>query len=360
MAGRIRTIKPEILEDEVAAGLSDAAWRMWVSSWTLADDHGNLRAGERYLAANVWQDTTRDAATPLGELVSKGRYRAYAVNGQRYVHIAGFAKHQRVDNAGKPRVPGPDEDDGTWFQTDSGNFAAENAMPIIDSQTNISRGSRDTRARIPAAGPPTSDLRPPTNEPEPRASARSTGDAEGETRAEREGVTPIQSVTIGQQAAECYEGAARAALGAYALPTGRWAVNDVVAATNGHTPPGLSWPELAIRIRFSVGAYIDDTRENPKREAGFHPRKWLDWLNGDPDRSATLKRAPPAPKIAPSAPVHAPSVARARLAPPPMTAEERVRAGEAALEALKSVGGHERSSPTPRTTSPPGKDAADA
>ena len=61
MAGRIRTIKPELLEDEVASSLSDSAWRLFVSSWLLADDHGNFRAGRRYLAASVWQDTTKDA-----------------------------------------------------------------------------------------------------------------------------------------------------------------------------------------------------------------------------------------------------------------------------------------------------------
>jgi len=114
MAGRIRSIKPEVLDDEVAAGLTDAAWRMWVSSWVLADDHGNLRAAAKYLAANVWQDTSRDAETPLAELIRKGRFQPYAVNGQRYVHVHAWHKHQRVDNASNPRVPTPDKDDGTW------------------------------------------------------------------------------------------------------------------------------------------------------------------------------------------------------------------------------------------------------
>ena len=54
MAGRIRSIKPELLEDEKAAALSDAAWRLFVSSWLLADDYGCFRAGPRYLAALVW------------------------------------------------------------------------------------------------------------------------------------------------------------------------------------------------------------------------------------------------------------------------------------------------------------------
>ena len=116
MAGRIRSIKPELLEDEIAVSLSDAAWRLWVSMWVLADDHGDLRAGDRYLAAQVWQDTSHDASAPLLELIRTGLVLPYSVEGQRYVRIAGWSKHQRVDNAGKPRVPTPEDDDGTWIQ----------------------------------------------------------------------------------------------------------------------------------------------------------------------------------------------------------------------------------------------------
>lgn len=123
MSGRIRSIKPEILDDEVVAELTDAAWRLWVSTWVLADDFGNLRAGLKYLAAEVWKDTSRDVSSPLQELVDKGFLVTYAVRGQRYAHINGWEKHQRIDNAGKARVPGPDEDDGTWNQQLGGLFA---------------------------------------------------------------------------------------------------------------------------------------------------------------------------------------------------------------------------------------------
>lgn len=125
MSRRIRSIKPEIAEDEVAIGLSDAAWRMWVTAWVLADDAGNVRAGVRYLAASVWQDTTRDARTPLLELLEKGRFEPYSVAGQHYAHIHAWDRHQRIDNAAKAHVPGQCDDDGTWFQELSGIFAAK-------------------------------------------------------------------------------------------------------------------------------------------------------------------------------------------------------------------------------------------
>ena len=55
MSGRIRTIKPELLDDAVTAGLSDMAFRLFVSSIVLADDYGRLRA-------RVLQDGLRKSA----------------------------------------------------------------------------------------------------------------------------------------------------------------------------------------------------------------------------------------------------------------------------------------------------------
>lgn len=138
MAGRIRNIKPEVLEDELASSLSDTAWRLWVSSWVLADDFGNFRASPKYLAAHVWQDSSRikDAANALNELATKHikvcqeslesdqrpLIAVYVVNGQQYAHIKGFGKHQRQDNRStKRRLPkSPFED----IQEVASNLAA--------------------------------------------------------------------------------------------------------------------------------------------------------------------------------------------------------------------------------------------
>jgi len=145
MAGRIRSIKPEILEDAVASSMSDAAWRLWVSSWVLADDHGDLRADARYLGAHVWQDTSKDTDGPLGELVDMGRFLPYAVRGQRYVRVANWAKHQRVDNAGEPRVPTLDQDDGTWNQSLTDRIAESRGqlpLPTAESRDMPLAGAR--------------------------------------------------------------------------------------------------------------------------------------------------------------------------------------------------------------------------
>lgn len=144
MAGRIRTIKPELLEDERTAGLSNHGFRLFVGMLLLADDYGNLRAHPGQLHGSVFWAigaTSSETAAALAELHTKELVELYTQRGQTYGHIAGWDKHQRVDKPGKPRCPKPSDD-------------------------GVVREIRETLARLPHL---TSDLRPPnpTSDPDP-------------------------------------------------------------------------------------------------------------------------------------------------------------------------------------------------
>lgn len=143
MPGRIRSIKPEILEDERTARLSDTAWRMFVSLWLLADDHGALRAEPDYLAGQVLWGTGAGAPavlSALAELGAAGLVLRYQVRAQNYVQIKNWLKHQRVDHPSKPRVPRHDD---------------PTAIPVLGDPREASRDSLSTLA---------TDLRSPTTD----------------------------------------------------------------------------------------------------------------------------------------------------------------------------------------------------
>jgi hypothetical protein len=108
MAGRIRTVKPEFFEDSATATLSSDAAITFIAMWTLADDHGNLRASDEWLKAYVFHSRkpTITYEAIRAELAKK-LVAFYDVEGQTYAHIRGWSKHQRIDNAGEPRVPLP-------------------------------------------------------------------------------------------------------------------------------------------------------------------------------------------------------------------------------------------------------------
>lgn len=113
---RIRTLKPEMLEDEKVAALPDRPWRAFVSCILLADDHGNLRGDTRWLTGQAfWAADPSPVTTEAAvlELARRGFLRPYSVRGQRYLAIVGWSRHQKVNKPGGPRVPRPTEDDGS-------------------------------------------------------------------------------------------------------------------------------------------------------------------------------------------------------------------------------------------------------
>jgi uncharacterized phage protein (TIGR02220 family) len=139
---RIRTLKPEILEDERTATLSDQGFRLFVAVILLADDFGNVRADARWLEGQIWwarRESPRVAAI-LGEIVDAELVSLYVVRGQAYCHINGWEKHQRIDNAGKPRVPPIDEAD----PDDSPRLAEVRGEMRLDPDHDPDQGSPTT------------------------------------------------------------------------------------------------------------------------------------------------------------------------------------------------------------------------
>jgi hypothetical protein len=119
MSGRIRTVKPEWLEDELMAQASDAAARLSVGLILLADDYGRGRASLAFLASSVWgqamerndgadaPEVLRKASGALRELVEMRFVTLYEVDRQRYFAVRNWDKHQKVSHKGLPRVPEP-------------------------------------------------------------------------------------------------------------------------------------------------------------------------------------------------------------------------------------------------------------
>lgn len=131
MARRIRSIKPEILDDEKTALLSHLEYRLFVGSWIVADDYGNLRGDPDYLRGQiVWasRDSRETVAKALETLAKTGLLTPYSVRGQTYYHVTTWEKHQRIDKPGKRGMPGQDQSDS----------------PVITQASDDSRESRES------------------------------------------------------------------------------------------------------------------------------------------------------------------------------------------------------------------------
>lgn len=162
MTTRIRTIKPEWLEDEQLAEAGTLARLLSVGLIVLSDDHGRGRANEVVLAAKVFTyepDPVRCLREALASLSRIGFVQLYEVRGQRYYQIRNWAKHQRVDRPSKPRFPGPDEADGTPKppaptppdKTDSANHSRGLPVPLAPDR-DLDQGSGSGSGSGPRAG----------------------------------------------------------------------------------------------------------------------------------------------------------------------------------------------------------------
>lgn len=108
---RIRTVKPELLDDEKVSRLSHAAFRLFLGVILLADDHGNLRGALDFLQGRVFHSTSADVAAALAELIEAGLVRPYLVRQQAFLAVTGWAKHQKITRPSKAHIPGPNEGD---------------------------------------------------------------------------------------------------------------------------------------------------------------------------------------------------------------------------------------------------------
>lgn len=103
---RIRTIKPEWLDDETLVLASPEARVLSIALILLADDYGNGRANPVVLAGRVFPGKVPEVlANALAELVATRFAVLYVVGGQQYFAIRNWDKHQKVDKPGKPQVP---------------------------------------------------------------------------------------------------------------------------------------------------------------------------------------------------------------------------------------------------------------
>lgn len=109
---RIRTIKPEFPQSESMGRVSREARLLFVLLWTQCDDSGRARAASRLLASVLYpydEDAPSLIDTWLHELECEGCIVRYQVEGDTYLEVAKWLKHQKIDRPTKSKLPDPRE-----------------------------------------------------------------------------------------------------------------------------------------------------------------------------------------------------------------------------------------------------------
>lgn len=169
---RIRSVKPEWLDDELLALATADARVLSVALMLLADDYGNGRANATMLAGRVFPGKVLETLEKALEELATIRYvLLYEVDGQRYFSIRNWSKHQKVDKPGKPMVPGPGsqgaEKQAVYTRLDN---IRETPGKVIEEEENL-RASRGSRS-LPSPDPEEPD-QPDRLEPTPGSAGES-------------------------------------------------------------------------------------------------------------------------------------------------------------------------------------------
>lgn len=105
---RIRTIKPEFPQSESVGRLSRDARLLFILLWPICDDSGRTRAASRMLASLLFpydEDAPKLIEHWLGELERESMVRRYSVNGDTYLEICNWQKHQKIDKPSASKLP---------------------------------------------------------------------------------------------------------------------------------------------------------------------------------------------------------------------------------------------------------------
>lgn len=109
---RIRTIKPEFPQSESMGRVSRESRLCFMLLWTLADDSGRLRGNSRMLASLLYpydDDAGKLIDGWLSELSTEGCIVRYSADGDSYLQICNWLKHQKIDKPSASKIPPFDE-----------------------------------------------------------------------------------------------------------------------------------------------------------------------------------------------------------------------------------------------------------
>lgn len=172
MAGRIRSVKPELVQHELFATLSDGAARTYYGLLALVDDAGRCPAAPSYLAGQIFWAKPRALnviARQITELETAGWVRRYSVRGSVWLEIVGWLDiksptYQKIDKRQPARFPAPESCESSTQSTSGSTTPAAN---------DLDQDLDQDRERIPR--PPKAPPIPSRPEPETTAEERERG-----------------------------------------------------------------------------------------------------------------------------------------------------------------------------------------
>jgi len=155
---RIRTIKPEFPQSESIGRLTRDGRLCFILLWTLADDSGRLRGNSRMLASLLYpydDDAKQHMDGWIAELERQECVVRYQVDGETFIEICNWLKHQKIDKPSPSKIPSIPggfariREDSKKNAADQGSRTKDQGRDQGERATPAARASRLTQESLP-------------------------------------------------------------------------------------------------------------------------------------------------------------------------------------------------------------------
>lgn len=156
---RARNIKPSFFTNDILAEVPAIGRILFQGLWCVADREGRLEDRPKKLKAEILPYDDCDLENLLCQLAERGFIQRYQANGQRFIQVVNFTKHQNPHVKEAPStIPAPDEPGASPVQAseipERAGLIPDSGFRIPDSPIQQQAASLDqpeTREACPAA-----------------------------------------------------------------------------------------------------------------------------------------------------------------------------------------------------------------
>lgn len=152
---RARNIKPGFFTNDDLGELSPLARLGFIGLWGQADFNGNMKYKPKRLRVEVLPYDNVDFAELVGELQQAGFVEIYQVDGENYLHVVNFRKHQRPHK--NEVLRGTDIPQPVTGDDPNGTDPERNGIETEQERDENRSNPPDTGYRIPDSGSPQPD-----------------------------------------------------------------------------------------------------------------------------------------------------------------------------------------------------------
>lgn len=128
--GRTRSIRPGFFLNEKLAEVNPLGRLLFAGLWTIADRRGRLEDRPRRIKAELLPYDDCDIDDLLNQLSTGGFIHRYIVNGERYIEIVNFEKHQHIPGSEAESILPASSDAGAQILAQSAQDIAQHAQDV--------------------------------------------------------------------------------------------------------------------------------------------------------------------------------------------------------------------------------------